>query len=193
MDTTSSNDLDWSMYDPRDFLWAGSLDREEFTQRLHRLFPERKLIIPHDRPLRVYWGASLFTDPHRRRNRNGKLLLSALPVDVFLPQEDGGLVETMLERGIPEAQAKQMVFHMDVWGIYHCDLYVGARWNRRPDVGECWEHGYAFAHKKPCVTIEPNTRRSRRYAANPMLTQSLIREPFRTTGAFVKWLRREIA
>ncbi len=65
---------------------------------------------------KLYVAGPLFSEAEKRFNKQLKNELSA-HFDVYLPQEDGLLVEDMVKNGVPFLLASQKVFYTDINAI----------------------------------------------------------------------------
>src|SRR3989344_4180742 len=90
-----------------------SLD-QWFDEHSARLAPRR---------LRAYLAAPLFSEAERRFNRELKRKLSPW-FDVFLPQEDVGLLADFIARGMSRRRAMQTISEADSLGIQSADVII---------------------------------------------------------------------
>jgi nucleoside 2-deoxyribosyltransferase len=108
--------------------------------------------------------------------------------DVYLPQEDGGLMFKMIEDGVKPESAALAVFKLDIIALEKCDLMLIVLDGRSVDEGAAFECGFAFALKKPCYGIQTDARRLLPTGNNPMLS-SAIRDVFSNTDELLEWAR----
>lgn len=97
--------------------------------------------------MKVYFAGPLFTLAERNWNVEAKLLLEELGHDVWLPQEKE-----------PREKTATSIFLIDKDGIDQADVVVAVMDGSDPDSGTCWECGYAYALKKPVITIRTDFR-----------------------------------
>ncbi|MGY3362467.1 nucleoside 2-deoxyribosyltransferase [Bradyrhizobium sp. GM0.4] len=65
---------------------------------------------------RVYLAAPLFSKAERVRNKVLRDAISSF-ANVYLPQEDGGILLDLVRDGTPVEQAKSQIFHLDIEAI----------------------------------------------------------------------------
>ena len=88
----------------------------------------------------IYLAGPLFSEAERSFNAKLKGLLEQY-VDVYLPQEDGGLLVEMISNGTPLELANQKVFHSDMRALENCDAFVIILDGRVADEGAIFELG----------------------------------------------------
>lgn len=71
---------------------------------------------------KVYLAGPLFSEAERTFNHNLKKLLTPY-FDVYLPQEDGGLMVDMIREGMDPKLAAQKVFDGDIKAMEKCDMF----------------------------------------------------------------------
>jgi nucleoside 2-deoxyribosyltransferase len=135
---------------------------------------------------RVYLAGPLFSEPERNRNRDIRDAISSF-ANVYLPQEDGGLIFDLIRNGMPVEQAKAQIFQQDVQAITHCDVLVIIMDGRAIDEGASFELGYAFALGKICVGLKTDSRTLLPFGDNPMI-EAALRYLFRDEASLVNWL-----
>lgn len=114
-----------------------------------------------------YLAAPLFSEAERHFNVRLASLLET-SIDVYLPQRDGGLVQSIVSRGGDLAQLRIAVFEADLAAIRNIDYLVAVLDGATVDEGVAFELGYAFALRKPCVGLLTDFRRSEDSFRNPM-------------------------
>jgi len=120
----------------------------------------------------VYLAGPLFSSAERAFN--ARLKSNLLPyVNVFLPQEDGGLVRELVAAGAAAHDAARAVFEMDLAAIRKCDLLLLVMDGRVIDEGASVELGVAFALGKECVGLQTDSRRMLLDRNNPMIDCAL--------------------
>lgn len=137
------------------------------------------------RPL-LYVAAPLFSMAELSFNISLRLSLNE-HVDVFLPQEDGDLVVTLIAEGMSALAARDHVFHTDLLAIQRCDILLLVLDGRSVDEGAAFELGYAFALGKQCIGLQTDPRRLLPSGNNPMIERPLER-CFDSVGALVDWI-----
>ena len=90
--------------------------------------------------------------------------------DVYLPQEDGLLVEDMVKNGVPFLLASQKVFYTDINAINKCDILLIILDGRTVDEGAAMELGVAFSKGKTCIGYSTDPRTLLPNGQNPMIS-----------------------
>jgi hypothetical protein len=135
----------------------------------------------------VYLAGPLFSEAERSFNLRLKRLL--LPYfDVYLPQEDGGLLVDMIAEGMPPKVASRHVFKGDVQAIKDADLVVIILDGRTVDEGAAFELGFAYALGKPCYGLKTGPRQLLAIGNNPMIDGPL-EYIFQSVDEVVQWAR----
>jgi nucleoside 2-deoxyribosyltransferase len=135
---------------------------------------------------RLYLAGPLFSDAERAFNvfvRN-KLLRHA---SVFLPQEDGELLTTLLKAGMGHFRASRRIFKTDLAAINKCDAIVAILDGRAVDEGVAFELGVAFGLGKLRVGLQTDPRRLLPSGNNPMIDCALDKI-FRKVDDLEDWL-----
>lgn len=122
--------------------------------------------------LRLYIASPLFSEAERTFNRRLKSLL-APHCDLYMPQEDGGLLSEMIARGASPIDAAQSIFTWDLRAIDGCDAILIVLDGRAVDEGAAFELGYAYASGKLCFGLQTDPRRLLPSGNNPMINQAL--------------------
>lgn len=135
----------------------------------------------------VYIAGPLFTPVERERNRTLRDLISAF-ANVYLPQEDGGLIFDLVRQGVPPQEAKLRVFKEDINAINGCDVIIILMDGRTIDEGACFELGYAYCLGKTCVGLKTDARSLFAFGDNPMIEAGL-RHMFSSESELVDWLK----
>jgi nucleoside 2-deoxyribosyltransferase len=135
---------------------------------------------------RVYLAGPLFSDGERSRNRSIRDAILSF-ANVYLPQEDGGLIVDLVRDGMPVEQAKSEIFGQDIQAIQQCDVLVIVMDGRAIDEGASFELGYAFALGKTCVGLKTDSRTLLPFGDNPMI-EAALREIFRDEASLISWL-----
>jgi nucleoside 2-deoxyribosyltransferase len=122
----------------------------------------------------IYIAAPLFNESEKAFNKELKTRL-ARSFDVFLPQEDGGLLVEYVNKGIPVDYASKAVFDTDISALDGCDFLIIVLDGRAVDEGASFELGYAYANGKPCYGLQTDVRRLLPTGNNPMIESSCER------------------
>lgn len=137
--------------------------------------------------LKIYLAGPLFSLAERTFNHNLKKLL--IPYfDVYLPQEDGGLIVNMIDAGMPSKLASQKVFDIDIRAMNDCDLLLIILDGRSVDEGAAFELGYAHAKGKPCYGLKTDFRQLSSFGNNPMIDGPLERI-FESIDELLDWAK----
>jgi nucleoside 2-deoxyribosyltransferase len=121
---------------------------------------------------RLYFAAPLFS--HAEREFNVKVAEKLREkFDVYLPQQDGGLVSEMIRGGVEPRRAFSAMFNLDVIEIKKCDVLLIILDGRTIDEGAAFELGYASALGKVCVGLQTDPRRLIASRNNPMIDCAL--------------------
>lgn len=121
---------------------------------------------------RVYLAAPLFNQQERTFNKEIKERLQA-QYDVYLPQEDGLLLEDLLKQGMDASKAEERIFSADVRAMKESDIMLAVLDGAYIDEGVAFELGYMNAIGKQCVAIQTDIRRQLLSGNNPMINKSL--------------------
>jgi nucleoside 2-deoxyribosyltransferase len=119
--------------------------------------------------MRIYLAGPLFTIPEREFNARLAEGLRDRGHTVLLPQE----FET------PD-KTPERIFADDVAAIDDADVVLANMDGPDPDSGTCWECGYAYGRRKPCLVYRTDFRaadKRNRAPFNPMLAASASRPP----------------
>jgi nucleoside 2-deoxyribosyltransferase len=136
---------------------------------------------------RIYLAAPLFSPSERDRNRRIRDAISEF-ANVYLPQEDGGLIFDLVRDGVPPDEAKRRVFNEDVKAISECDILVIVMDGRSVDEGACFELGYAFCLGKACVGLKTDARSLFSFGDNPMI-EGALQQIFTDEDELLGWLQ----
>ena len=138
------------------------------------------------RPL-FYLAGPLFSQAERDFNLKIKNLLKAY-VDVYLPQEDGGLLVDMISKGVPPDIAAQRVFETDKDALSIADFFIIILDGRAIDEGAAFELGCAYTLGKPCYGLKTDPRQLLKHGDNPMIQVPLERI-FYSISELESWAR----
>jgi hypothetical protein len=136
---------------------------------------------------RAYLAGPLFSEAERTFNLRLKRLL--LPYfEVYLPQEDGGLLVDMIAEGMPPKAASRRVFEGDIQAIKDVDLLIIILDGRSVDEGAAVELGFAYALGKPCYGLKTGPRQLLAIGNNPMIDGPL-EYIFQSVDELVQWAK----
>ena len=117
----------------------------------------------------VYIAGPLFSESELEFNVKLNEFLKNIGFDTFLPQQDGHLLSELIDNGIEERTAIQMIFQKDEKIIKSCDLVVFVMDGRVPDEGACVEIGLAYAYNKECFGLKTDSRSLMGDMDNPLI------------------------
>ncbi|MBC7790753.1 MAG: nucleoside 2-deoxyribosyltransferase [Anaerolineae bacterium] len=126
----------------------------------------------HKHRPRLYVAAPLFCAAELEFNKQVRDALSGA-FDVYLPQEDGGLLREMLEDGVSLEEGGRLVFERDIEALRSSDFLLISLDGRTVDEGAAFELGFAHALGKPCYGLQTDARRLLPIGNNPMLEGAL--------------------
>jgi len=135
--------------------------------------------------LKMYIASPLFNKVELEFNLKLKNILSKY-FDIYLPQEDCGLMNEMIKNGMNPSKAAQKVFTEDILAIKNCDLLLIVMDGRCIDEGASFELGFAFANNKKCIGLQTDIRRLVGSKNNPMIDCALF-EIFNNIDDVCKW------
>ena len=139
---------------------------------------------------KLYLASPLFSLSEKDFNVKLRDRLELL-VDVYLPQEDGGLLVDMVDRGMPVIEAARQVFLGDIRAIIESHYVLIVMDGRTVDEGAAFELGYASALRKTCIGLQTDVRRLLPFGNNPMLTGALV-NTFQNIDALCIWLETDL-
>lgn len=134
---------------------------------------------------KLYLAAPLFSAAELQFNAELKVRFSRW-FEVFLPQEDGGLIVEMVRKGMPREAAIRNVFAVDCKAIEASEVLLIVCDGRTIDEGACFELGYAFALGKLCIGLQTDVRRLLPTGNNPMLEAACF-HIFESVEAVENW------
>lgn len=135
----------------------------------------------------MYLAGPLFSEAERTFNHNLKRLLTPY-FDVYLPQEDGGLMVDMIREGMNPKLAAQKVFDGDIKAMEECDIFLMILDGRAVDEGASFELGFSYAHDKPCYGLKTDPRQLLTTGNNPMIDCPL-EHIFQSVDELIDWAR----
>jgi nucleoside 2-deoxyribosyltransferase len=136
---------------------------------------------------RLYFAAPLFSDAERSFNEQIAAEMRTY-FEVYLPQEDGGLMVDMIADGVAPARAAETVFRLDTIAIKKCEVLLIVLDGRAIDEGAAFELGYAYAQGKCCVGLQTDPRRLLLTGNNPMI-DCAVSEVFLSVTDLLAWAR----
>lgn len=136
---------------------------------------------------KIYIASPLFNDAEQEFNQKIKRELSS-SFDVFLPQEDGGLIVDLIKEGLSPEVAAREVFNIDTAALDSCDLLLIVLDGRTIDEGAAFELGYAHAKGKLCFGLQTDVRRALTFGNNPMI-ECACEIIFNSLDVMISWLK----
>lgn len=136
----------------------------------------------------IYVAGPLFNSEQLSFNISLKRCLSKF-FDVYLPQEDGGLMTDMIAHGMSREAAAHTVFAADIRALQQCDFLLILMDGRTVDEGSAFELGFAYSLCKPCYGLQTSKGQLPQAVMNPMISCSL-RHIFESVSALVNWAQR---
>lgn len=133
----------------------------------------------------LYLAGPLFCEAELSFNLELKKLLTPY-FEVYLPQEDGGLLTTMIEEGSSVQFASRTVFNKDIEAMKKADCFLIILDGRTIDEGAAFELGFSYASKKTCVAYQSDSRRLLKHGNNPMI-ENAVAEIFRNKQELLEW------
>ncbi|MDG6256575.1 MAG: nucleoside 2-deoxyribosyltransferase [Methanomicrobiaceae archaeon] len=133
-------------------------------------FPEQKAMEVKDfARYKVYLAAPLFSEAEQMYNRALQDDLSAHFFEVYLPQEVGDTSHTR------EKDEHTAIFAQHIAALDEADMVVAVVDGADADSGTSWEMGYAFARRKPVISLRTDFRCAGHHElVNLMLEESSI-------------------
>lgn len=110
------------------------------------------------RKFKIYIAAPLFSEMERKFNLEVRNFLHKCGFDAYLPQLDGGLCSDLIKKGVPEKEARKIIFMKNLEAIKNSNIFLFILDGRVPDEGACVELGIAFTLKKLCIGFKTDTR-----------------------------------
>jgi nucleoside 2-deoxyribosyltransferase len=137
---------------------------------------------------KLYIAGPLFNDAERAFNARLKQAMSRY-FEVFLPQEDGGLLADLVAEGVRVDEAVRRVFDIDVAALDWCQCILIVLDGRTIDEGAAFELGYAYAKGKRCVALQTDCRRLLEGRNNPMI-DSAVEVIFDSVATLLRWAEK---
>lgn len=140
---------------------------------------------------RIYLAAPLFNE--REREFNKYLRDIFVPYfDVFLPQEDGLLLEDLIYKGVEKDVAEKIIYDADISAMRESDIIVAVLDGANIDEGVAFELGFCRALQKICVGLQTDVRRQLPTGNNPMIGQSCAKI-FKNIDTMLIWLLENLS
>jgi nucleoside 2-deoxyribosyltransferase len=140
----------------------------------------------------LYLAAPLFSDAERDFNERIACLLSPF-FDIYLPQEHGGLLVDMVDKGMDPNHASNVVFTLDVTALKKCEVVLVVLDGRSVDEGAAFELGYAHALGKPCYGLQTDPRRLLKLGINNPMIDCALRQVFQSVDDLLSWITQNFA
>lgn len=137
----------------------------------------------------VYIASPLFSQAEKEFNQKIRKSLE-IYVNVYLPQEDGGLVRDYIKDGKSKEEALKFVAEKDLKAVYSCDLLLVILDGRTIDEGAAFELGVAYAEDKTCIGLQTDQRREAFEMNNPMIEYA-CEEIFYDVESVIDFIKRE--
>lgn len=135
---------------------------------------------------KIYLAAPLFNEREREYNKYLRDILVS-QFNVFLPQEDGLLLEDLIAKGMEKDVAEKTIYDADISAMIESDIIVAVLDGANIDEGVAFELGFCRALQKICVGLQTDTRRQLPTGNNPMIAQSCLKI-FKNIDTMVIWL-----
>lgn len=134
----------------------------------------------------IYVASPLFSQSELNFNSEIKSILEKR-FEVYLPQEDGELLNDTVASGGNIPAAVKRIFLSDVAAIKRCDALLIVLDGRAVDEGAAFELGVAFALGKKCFGLQTDPRRLLPAGNNPMIASPLA-HIFSSLGELQHWV-----
>lgn len=119
--------------------------------------------------MRIYLAGPLFNKSELERNVSLAHLLEDMGHEVYLPQRDGGVAYTLIEKGGSVQETRKLLFENDVKEIGRADTLLCILDGRVPDEGMCVELGIGYIQGKRCIGYCTDQRTLDIYGYNLMI------------------------
>jgi nucleoside 2-deoxyribosyltransferase len=118
----------------------------------------------------IYIAAPLFNPRERAFNLKLKAIIGR---SVYLPQEDGELMENLIRRGETVEYAADLVYKNDLRALHASEAMVAVLDGAHLDSGVAFEIGFFNALGKPVVGLHTDSRSELSSGHNPMIAGAL--------------------
>ena len=153
--------------------------------RVRALTTEERLVERQSHRKRIYLAAPLFCEAELEFNRRVRDVLTS-SFDVYLPQEEGGLLRKMTSDGVPSQDAARLVFERDLEALRASSVLLISLDGQTIDEGAAFELGFAHALGKQCYGLQTDARRLLPIGNNPMIDGALT-SVFRSLEELRSW------
>jgi nucleoside 2-deoxyribosyltransferase len=136
----------------------------------------------------LYFAAPLFSEAERTFNERVVSLLIPF-FDVYLPQEHGGLLVDMVDKGMNPNHASSVVFTLDIAALKKCEVVLIVLDGRSIDEGAAFELGYAHAMGKVCYGLQTDPRRLLKIGINNPMIDCALQQVFSSLDDLLKWAK----
>jgi len=135
----------------------------------------------------IFLAGPLFNDMEIKRNRDLATDLRNAGCEVFLPQEDVGILyDTSNQTAIMES--RRAIFEGDVEGIKVCDFLLILLDGRVPDEGACVELGIAWALGKRCFGLKTDFRAMDEFGFDNIMIEQALEKKFKSTDELLAFI-----
>lgn len=107
---------------------------------------------------KIFIAAPLFNEMEIYRNKRVKEFLVDNGYEVFLAQDDPGLVYEKFNSEEDKITTRKRIFKYDIDELIKSDIVILLLDGRTPDEGACVEYGIAWALKKKCLIYKTDFR-----------------------------------
>ena len=123
---------------------------------------------------KIYIAAPLFNEQERQFNKKIKNLIKKDLYQLYLPQEDGLLLEDILkENSFNIDTAKNEIYLKDINAMDNSDTIIAVLDGSNIDEGVAFEIGYMKAKGKITIGLQTDVRRQLPSGNNPMIQKGL--------------------
>lgn len=136
----------------------------------------------------MYLAGPLFSAAERAFNASLKQQLAHI-FEVYLPQEDGFLLQDLIRDGVSIPDARRTIFQADCNAIRNSDVFLIILDGRSVDEGAAFEFGLAYSWGKLCVGLQTDPRRLIPQGNNPMI-ESALDYSFPVVHELISWSER---
>lgn len=135
----------------------------------------------------LYIAGPLFSEAEMNFNKSLKLKLKTY-FNIYLPQEDGGHMLTLIKNGMDPQKASMDVFKKDIDAIQDCKYFLIILSGKFIDEGAAFELGAAYCLGKVCIGLQTDLRYSYSNYINPMISNALSKV-FYSVDDLVNWAK----
>lgn len=117
-----------------------------------------------DKPY-LYLAGPMFSDNEKCYNVNMSFELEEY-FNIYLPQRDGGTMESHLKKGKDIDLAVEIMMEADLEALNRCDTILAVLEGPQVDDGTACEIGFVNALGKPCYGILTDPRKQQKFSIN---------------------------